>query len=122
MNSRFWLAESVAGSRKPTLPTEILCSNPSYESELGVVAPGLRLRIEHTGGTVMTSIHNLLGGRHVLTAAFGCTSLFVALFAGAPQSKAQEVNPDHFTATGVETFEGSTGQPARVLVKTKAQQ
>lgn len=36
---------------------------------------------------------------------------FAMLFSSAPPCKAQEVNPDHFTATGVEGFSEQT-QPA----------
>jgi len=40
-----------------------------------------------------------------------------ALFCAAPSCKAQEVNPDHFTATGVEPF----SEHARPVVKKSVQ-
>jgi hypothetical protein len=70
----------------------------------------------------MRTLCKLLRGRFVWTAAFVRASLFLGLFVAAPSGKAQEVNPDHFTVTGVETFEGSTQRPATVPAKTKAQQ
>jgi hypothetical protein len=53
-----------------------------------------------------------LGRRTLMIAGLG----LAMLFCGAPPGQAQEVSPDHFTATGVETFEGAS---ARTAVRKK---
>lgn len=47
---------------------------------------------------------------------------FAALSLAAPSCKAQEVNPDHFTSTGVETYpeRGATGSSAASSKKAQA--
>jgi hypothetical protein len=64
-----------------------------------------------------TILRKLLNHRVLLVAAFGCT----VSFAVAGSCKAQEANPDHFTATGVEAFGGLSQRDARVSARPKTQ-
>jgi len=44
---------------------------------------------------------------------------FAALSCCAPSCKAQEVDPDHFALTGVETYPGGNAPAARAIKSTK---
>jgi hypothetical protein len=52
------------------------------------------------------------------TIMFGSLGLAAMLLVSAPSSKAQEVNPDHFTDTGVQdVYEGAPANVATPIVK-----